>query len=490
MDARVTSPDAFQSATSIAAAIAGGRTSSREMLELYLARVAQHNPALNAVVCLRADEARAEADAADAERKRGNLRGPLHGVPITVKESFDVSGLPTTWGVEKLRGNIARTDALSVRRLRNAGAIVFGKTNVPHLLSDWQSYNAIYGTTNNPWDLTRSPGGSSGGSAAALAAGLTGLELGSDIGASIRNPAHYCGVYGHKTTYGIASPAGQAPPGVVSVPDLSVIGPMARSAADLACALDVMAGPDEIDSAGWRLALPAARVSSLAGLRVAVLRTSPIAPPDREVAGALEALIEHLSRSGASVRTDAWPQFDIAEMHRLYVLMLRSATSRNQSGKEAEQFRQELVSVAAVDDDYWTLTRRAVTMTHRDWLLRNEQRHKLRHAWHAFFKDYDVLICPVAATAAMHHDHTAPRHERTIEVDGRAAKSIDQLFWAGIATLAYLPATAIPIGETKGGLPIGAQIVGPQYVDRTTIAVAAMLEQDFRAFEPPPGFSS
>jgi amidase len=277
---------AFKSATDLARAIARGELSSREALDLYLARIEKHNPAVNAVIALRADEARREAEQADAALRKGGHRGPLHGVPMTVKESFDVAGLPTTWGVEKLRNNIAAQDALAVRRLRAAGAVVFGKTNVPYLLSDWQSYNCVYGTSNNPWDVSRSPGGSSGGSAAALAAGLTGLELGSDIGSSIRNPAHYCGVYGHKTTYGIASPGGQAPPGVVSIPDLSVIGPLGRSAVDLELGLGIIAGPDEIDAAGWRLSLPPSPIASLRGLRVAVLRDSDIAPISTEVGDA------------------------------------------------------------------------------------------------------------------------------------------------------------------------------------------------------------
>lgn len=479
----------FRSASAIAASIARGETSSRDELELYLARVARFNPKLNAFVAMCSDQARIDADAADSETKRGRQRGPLHGVPMSVKESFDVAGLTTTWGIEKLRNNLANSDAVAVRRLRNAGAIIFGKTNVPELLSDWQSYNPVYGTTNNPWDLKRSPGGSSGGSAAALAAGLTGLELGSDIGASIRNPAHYCGVYGHKCTFGIASPAGQAPPGVRSVPDLSVIGPMARSATDLDIALDIIAGPDDIDAAGWSLSLPPPRISSISGLRVAIVRDSPAAPVDNQIATALDCLGGFLSSNGAAVSYDAWPQIDVNELSTLYILMLRAATSRNHSSREVVQFRNELNVSVDVKDDYWSLTRSAITMGHRDWLLNNEKRHKLRHAWNAFFKDIDVLICPIASTGAVEHDHSAPRHQRIIEVNGHPMHSIDQLFWAGLATLPYLPATAIPIGSTKDGLPIGAQIIGPQYFDRTTIEVAKLLERNFRGFVPPPGYN-
>jgi amidase len=477
---------AFNSAVDIAKLIKRGELSSREALELYLARVDKYNPALNAVIVLRADEARREADLADAAIKKGLETGPLHGVPMTVKESFDVTGLPTTWGVEKLRHNVATQDALAVRRLREAGAIIFGKTNVPFLLSDWQSYNSIYGTTNNPWDLQRSPGGSSGGSAAALAAGLTAFELGSDIGSSIRNPAHYCGVYGHKTTYAIASPRGQAPPGILSVPDLSVIGPLGRSAVDLELGLNIIAGPDEIDAAGWRLALPAARATSLRGLRVAVLRDSTIAPVAADVGKAFTRLVDFLAEEGAVI-TEKLP-FDLSEMHRLYILVLRATTSRNQTGAEAKQYLREVEGLSEKQDDYWTLARRGVAMGHREWLLRNEQRHKIRHAWHDFFRDIDVLICPVASTAAVKHDHKEPRHERFIDVDGDNLRGVDQLFWAGLATLGYLPATSIPIGLTPSALPVGAQIIGPQYGDLSTITVAKLLERYFQRFTPPPNF--
>jgi amidase len=176
---------------------------------------------------------------------------------MTIKESYDVVGMPTTWGLPELKDNIAKTNASAVQRLIDAGVVLFGKTNVPLMLADWQSYNAVYGTTNNPWDVGRTPGGSSGGSAAALAAGLTGIEAGSDIGASIRNPAHYCGVFGHKPTYGICPPRGQALPGRVAAPDISVIGPLARSAGDLAIALAAMAGPtvSTASGTGWRCPL-------------------------------------------------------------------------------------------------------------------------------------------------------------------------------------------------------------------------------------------
>ncbi|MEI2735803.1 MAG: amidase family protein [Rhodoblastus sp.] len=247
---------AFASARALAAMVREKKTSAVELLDFFLARVERLNPRINAVILQRADEARKEAAACDAMTAKGQSLGPLHGVPMTVKESFDVAGTPSTWGLTAHRDNIAKEDALSVARLKAAGAIVFGKTNVPVWLADWQSFNPIYGTTSNPWNVERTPGGSSGGSAAALAAGLTGLELGSDIGASIRNPAHYCGVYGHKPTFDICPRDGHLLPGAYSHGDLAVIGPLARSAYDLEMALDIIAGPNSLDATGLRLELP------------------------------------------------------------------------------------------------------------------------------------------------------------------------------------------------------------------------------------------
>ncbi len=279
----------FLPAHRLAALIRQKRVGCVELLNHYLDRVETHNPKLNAIVVLDAERARKQARAADRALAKGETRGPLHGVPITIKESFDVAGLPTTWGRPELKDNVPQRDALAVERLKGAGAVLFGKTNVPTLLADWQTFNPIYGTTNNPWDAARVPGGSSGGSAAALAAGLTALETGSDIGASIRNPAHYCGVFGHKPTFGICSSQGQTLPPYLRESDIAVIGPLARSAKDLEIALKVVAGPDEIDGAGWRLTLPRAPQKTWRQWRVGVLLDAPNAPVDRAVQERIQA---------------------------------------------------------------------------------------------------------------------------------------------------------------------------------------------------------
>jgi len=479
----------FGSATAIVAAISEGRLSARAALEQYLERVEQQNALLNAVVVLRSDEARAEADAADRDRAAGVCRGPLHGLPMTVKESFQLTGTPTTWGLPKLAGTTSTRDAVVIRRLRQAGAVIFGKSNVPRLLADWQTYNEVYGVTNNPWDTSRSPGGSSGGAAAALAAGFTGLELGTDIGSSIRNPAHYCGVYGHKPTFDIVTQYGHAPDGVVAEPDLGVVGPLGRSAADLELGLDVIAGPDDIDAAAWRLTLPPARRPALREFRIAVMMDSPRCPVDADITGRLQHLVDFLGWEGARLSVGAWPSIDPDELWRVYLRLLRAATSRRYTSAEVVQFRAEVGSSLSDSLDYWQISREATVMGHRDWLLMNEFRHKMRLQWQAFFREFDVLLCPVASTTAMRHDPSEPRHERQINVNGQSMRSIDQLFWSAVATTCYLPATVAPIGLSGAGLPVGVQIIGPQYGDKTTIAFAKLLEREFYAFVPPPRFT-
>jgi amidase len=478
----------FRSAKQLASDIRRKKIGCLEALDLFLARVDRFNPQLNAIVATDVEGARRRARQADAALRRGKAWGPLHGVPMTIKESYDVVGLPTTWGLTQLKDNVPSRNALAVDRLLGAGAVLFGKTNVPVWLADYQSYNPIYGTTNNPWDVTRTPGGSSGGSAAALAAGLTGLEAGSDIGSSIRNPAHYCGVYGHKPTFGIVPPRGQALPGKVAPGDISVIGPMGRSAEDLALGLSVMAGADEIDGAGWRLDLPAPRGKTLRGLRVAIMLTDAASEVDTEVQGRLQALADFLARKKAKVSDTARPAIDTAEAQRVYIFLLRAATSGRQTAEEFRRNTEIAGALSASDDGYHARMIRANVASHRDWLAANEARHQMRWRWAEFFQDWDVLLCPAAASAAFPHDHVGERHERTVEINGRRVPTTDQLFWAGYSGMVYLPATVAPAGFSRAGLPIGVQIVGPQYGDRTCIEVARLLEREFQGFVPPAGY--
>ncbi|HUF93658.1 MAG TPA: amidase, partial [Candidatus Limnocylindria bacterium] len=459
-----------------------------ELLDHYLARVGKYDGALNAVVVRDFERARTRARAADRALKRGETWGPLHGVPMTVKESYDVAGLPTTWGVPAYKANIAATNALVVDRFLDAGAVIFGKTNVPLYLADWQTFNAIYGTTNNPWDVTRVPGGSSGGAAAALAAGLTALEAGSDIGSSIRNPAHFCGVYGHKPTWGIVPRKGQALPWQTAAADIDVVGPLARTADDLALALSVIAGPDPIEAAGWQLRLRAPKPKRLRDFKVALMLDAPGFPVDREVRERLVALGEFLRRQKVKVDDRARPAIDTAEAWRVYVRLLRSATSDRQSDADFDRNLALARSFAPDDESYYARATRAVVLSHRDWLAANEARHRMRLAWAEFFTTYDLLLCPVAGTAAFPHDQQGERHERMLTVNGTRVPVTDHMFWAGYGGAVYLPSTAAPCGFTPAGLPVGVQIIGPQYGDLTCLAFARLLERDFQAFVPPPAF--
>jgi amidase len=479
----------FRPALDLALAIRERRIGCRELLDLHISRVERLDPRLNAVVVRDFDRARARADAADAALARGEVWGPLHGLPMTVKESFDIAGLPTTWGLPELRDSRAEGNAVAVERLLGAGAVIFGKTNVPLLLADWQSFNAIHGTTNNPWDLSRSPGGSSGGSAAALAAGLSALELGSDIGASIRNPAHYCGVFGHKPSWGICPPRGQALDGNLAETDIAVIGPLARSAGDLAAALGIIAGPDAIEAVGWRLALPPPRRTRLAEWRVAVMLDDRNAEVDAPVQEAIARLADFLAARGATVSRTARPEVDTDEAAALYIRLLRAATSARIPPEAFAAQQAEARALAPGDESYRARMLRANTLFHKDWLMANERRQRMRRAWAAFFRDWDLLLCPAAASAAVPHDQAGERWERRITVNGRAVPATDQLFWAGFSGMAYLPSTVAPAGESPERLPIGVQIVGPQYEDLSCIEFARHIEAEWRGFTPPPGFA-
>ncbi len=476
----------FRSANELVHQIKSRQISARALLEIYLARVDQFNPALNAIVVQQRDHARARADEADAALARGEDWGPLHGLPMTVKEAYNIEGLPTTWGIPFLRNNLAQRNAVSIQRLIDAGAIVFGKTNVPLELADFQTYNDIYGTSNNPWDQTRTPGGSSGGSAAALAAGLTGLEMGSDIGGSIRNPAHFCGVFGHKPSWNLVSARGHSPIDLRTTTDIAVVGPMARSAHDLELALRLVAAPDELEQAGMTYQL-AGLSKPVSALRVAVWHSDPVCPASADVQARVEAVAQALAREGAHVDAKARPALTGARSHALFHKLLMAAIS---AGIQQPAFDASIAKAAQLpvgDTSEAATVIRAQTMRMRDWLQLNEARTKLRWAWHEFFKDFDFMITPIMPTSAFAHDHR-PFGERTIDVDGTALPYFNQSFWAGLAGVVLLPATVIPTGPDAKGLPIGVQIIGPMFGDLKTIQLAQHLETLGFAFQAPKGF--
>jgi len=474
---------AYRTTTETAAAIAAKEVSSRELLDAALDRVARLDRPVNAVVALDVERARAAADAADAATARGDELPPLHGVPITIKDSFQTEGLVTTSGAPELAEFIPERDADPVARYRQAGAIVFGKTNLPIFAGDMQSYNSVYGTTGNPFDIERTPGGSSGGSGAALAAGYTPLELGSDIGGSIRIPSHWSGVMGHKPSYGIVSALGQIPgmPGTLSQADIAVAGPMARDVDDLEMALDILAGPDAWNDVAYSLALPPARHDEISDFRVAVWLDELSCPIDARYRELLMGAATALESAGARVDTEARPAFTFDKAVDTFMHLLSAAEAGTWTLAELD----EIASRPTPPEGELGVWHAA--MRHREWLSWHERRLQQRAKWRTFFEDFDVVLLPVTPTAALRHDHSTPPTARTVEVNGETRPYFDGIKWMGLTGVSWLPATVVPIGQIDG-LPVGVQIAGPFLEDRTTLAVARYLQQALGGFQRPPGF--
>jgi amidase len=472
------------------AALQARKVSALELTDLAIARIERLDRLVNAVVVHDFERARDAARMADAALSRGET-GALLGVPTTVKESFNIAGLPTTWGIPHFKHFKPKEDALVVARVKKAGAVILGKTNVALRLSDWQSYNDIYGTTNNPWDLGRTPGGSSGGSAAALASGFGPLSLGSDMGGSLRAPAHYCGVYAHKPTLGLVPVRGQVPPSVPPLPrdsGLAVVGPLARSAADLALALDVIAGPyEEREGIAYRLALRPARHDNLRDFRVLVIDKHPLGPTGSVVKGALGRLSERLGRLGVKIARASPSLPDFAQSARIYTRLLSSLWGADLSPGAYAGMRREAAALSPRDGSLAAERTRGAVISHRDWLEADAARSRLSQGWSELFREWDVVLCPPMPTPAFPHDHSLPLEHRQIRIDGKTYSYLDaQIIWGELATTPGLPATVAPIDRSESGLPIGVQIIGPYLEDRTTIAFAELLEREFGGFMPPP----
>jgi amidase len=481
----------FKTATECSAALAAKTVSAVELAQDAIGRIERHDTKINAV-CVR-DFARGldAARAADAARARGESK-PLLGIPMTVKESYNVAGLPTTWGFPAQKDFTPPEDALSISRVKQAGGVILGKTNVPLALGDWQSYNEIYGTTNNPFDLGRTPGGSSGGSSAALAAGYGALSLGSDIGGSLRVPAFHCGVYAHKPTFALVPSRGHTPPPMPPLPfdrDLSVIGPMARGAADLTLLLDAIAGPDPLEAGtAYKLALPPPRHNALKDFRVLLIDTDPVMPTSKVMRAAIEKLAANLGKAGVTV-TRASPLLpDFAASSRLYMRMLMSFLAASFLPEVYAGMQAAAAKLAPADMSLAAERLRGVVLSHRDWVMADSGRARLRAQWRELFTSFDAVICPLMPTPAYPHDHSPDQATRRINIDGKDYPYTDQLAWPGIATLPGLPATAIPIGLSPEGLPVGVQIVGPWLEDRTPLRLAELIEREFGGFVPPPMF--
>ena len=468
------------SATELAAAIARGEVSSRAALDHFLARIEAIGKPINAVVAMDIDNARARADAADAAIAAGENWGPLHGVPMTVKDTYETAGLPTVVGEPKLKDYRSTDDAVAVSRLRAAGAVIFGKTNTPRLAQDVQTFNPIYGTTNNPWNDKHTSGGSSGGAAAGLASGFTPLELGSDLAGSIRTPSSWCGVYGHKTSYGLIPMRGHipGPPGTRGEPDLCVAGPMARHPADLALALDILAGPDAIDASVWQARLPAPRPTTLADFKVAVLFDHAFCPISKAVKTLLEDAVEAVRRAGADVTKIEDLPGGFEKSYETYDRLLNGLVGASIPDKlytKARRGAKFMGLMGKTDAGTMGGFAERATASHRDWAKADEARHKLRQQWHSLFADYDVLLMPSVCVPAIPHNQDGTVLSRKIDVDGTAHGYTNLFRWIAPATVAGLPATSAPVGLTDDGLPVGLQIVADYGQDLTTIAFAQHL---------------
>jgi amidase len=477
----------FASALQAAEAIRKKQISSLELTQRAFARIDRYNPQLNAFVYQLREDALAQAKKADEAQAGGKSLGVFHGVPFNVKESFGVAGYPDTWGIPFFKDSKTSADSEVVARMRNAGAILLGATNVPIGLGDWQSYNAIYGTTNNPWDLKRTPGGSSGGTAAALAAGLGYISVGSDIGGSIRVPSHFCGLFGHKPTLNLVSASGQLPGGVRDNSGfdtlLAVVGPIARSAADLRAALKILGGPANYDAKAWKWELPAPRATSLKKFRVGYVIDDLIAPPTPEMKALLEKTIAALDRAGAQLKP-GWPAglniqalLDCYQFHLFAFLFSVATPEQQESQRKANAALPNAEPLPGM-------------VPFAAWQRQNLNRLAFRAQWQNYFNDVDVFLSPVAFTPAFPHDHSDPQVQRTIATSAGPRHYMDMLNWIAHATLTGCPATAAPIGLTPDGLPVGIQIMGPFWEDDTPIQFAELLSQELGGFRPPPGYET
>lgn len=468
---------AFASAQESLNALDAGQISSVELLELYLARIEKHSW-VNAVVTLD-ERAHAAAQRADEVRAAGGPLGPLHGLPITVKHDVMVEGVLSTYGSVSLRDHVAETDAESVARLRAAGAIVFGRTNLPEFAADGQAYNEVHGTTANPWDPDRTTGGSSGGSAAAVASGMTALDLGSDMGGSIRLPASWCGVFGLKPTWGIVPTSGAVPrPGEdedahLADEDVAASGPLARSAADLDLALMVLTTPRD-RSGGMRPCLPAPSLAGIEDLRVLVWLDDDAHPIDKATSEVLEHACAEIASAGANL-TRGTPPGGLDILEELFEVMFMADLGGGASDGDFAELRAGTDSLRG-DSPMAEMHWRALGLTHREWLTLQRTRLRLQRDWHEMFRSYDVVLTPTVPITALAHDHSEPVWERRFDLAGGPVPWRPTLTsWCGAVGVLGLPAVTAPVGLDRHGLPVGLQVVADSYADRTAIAAAGLI---------------
>ena len=459
-------------------ALATRRVSARELLAAAVARTDARNGAINAVVARDLGRAFADAGRIDAERVAGAAMGPLAGLPLTVKDTLDVEGLPASAGMASLLGRKA-CDADVVAALRAAGAIVWGKTNTPVKAADWQTTNALYGTTNNPYDTARTPGGSSGGSAAALAAGFTALEIGADIGGSLRIPASFCGVFAHKPTFGLVSQRGLVPPpDSTSDIDLAVVGPMARSARDLSLLLSVIAP------------VTPAPAEQVKGLRVALWLEASSFVLDTPVRDVVRDFAHRLEAEGAIVVPVA-PPVDTDRVLDAYTMLLYAILGADLPAPlrllyEAARPLARMARRGGADALSWAQALIGHTARPAEWQAADAARADLGRQMAVFFESFDVLLCPVAPVPAFRHDHSPIVARKLALSDGRRIGYRELMRWVALASLCGLPATAMPAGRTAEGLPVGIQLIGPRGGDARLLAIAQAFEDVCGGFIPPP----
>lgn len=482
-----------QSATKLVTAIKEKKISALELLEVYIERVERLNPSLNAVVATDYVSARKRAGEADKAREKGEDWGALHGLPMTIKDNLEVVGMLCTAGAPALKAHMPKRNADLVQRLVDQGAVIFGKTNLPRYGEDIQTYNEVYGQTNNPWDISRTPGGSSGGAAAAVAAGLTSLEIGNDIGGSIRHPAHFCGVYGHKPSFGIVPDRGMIPPLPGIFPgdhtvqaDIVVNGPLARSAEDLDLAMDIIVSPESPERKAWQICLPEPRKKKLSEYRIGLWLDDPACPVDSEVGTCLQNAADVLGKAGCTL-SDRRPDIVFSQAFEMFSDLLNGVMGLGVPPKMFDEWIHEESKLPLKDPDSKTRLIRGAIQRHRSWLYRDTERQIMREKWADFFREFDVLLCPSTPVTAFPHDHRS-FFERSIVVNGTQRPYTDLMGWAGLTNAVFLPSTIAPIGISPGGLPVGIQIVGPYLEDRTPIHVAALMADVVGGFQLPEGF--
>ena len=479
--------NAFSSATEMMTALQNKEVSAVELLDMHLARIEAYNPQLNAIVTPNYEQARQTAELADERRAKGE-EALLLGLPIVVKDCLYMAGLPTTGGLAERANMIDQQDSQTVAALREAGAVIMGKTNNPPYAADWQSDNPVFGRSNNPWDLERTPGGSTGGGAAAIAAGLASLEFGGDFGGSIRLPAAFCGIYGHKSSETAVPRSGHFPGHFLpnAGVHMAVQGPLARSAADLRLGLNVIAGPDTGEDAAWELNLPTSRHDSLSDFRVAIMPSLDWVIVDDAINGALDKLATDLSNAGATVR-QAMPEGfgDLKEYYALYMRIMNMIHYAGMPLEQRLQIAERHKSVGTFDND----ARAEGILGHAsDVVMWFAQREYFRQCYRDFFKEYDVLLAPVTTTLAFPHDQR-PFAQRTLKINGQDAPYDQIAVYPGLGNLSGHPGTAFPTGISPDGLPIGIQAIGPYLEDMTTIRFAELASKTFGGFHAPPNFA-